>query len=264
MTELINIIIAAVKKAKYDHFKIIEVDYKKESHVGEMGIFVLNQTGERELADPGICSLDMDQMRILDDLIHNQNNLEKCNGLKITIQSPNEFTINYLWDDQLFQLNTLYVDGINKSSKSRFQPGKKKSTVDAPKNERFKLVNESNCQSLVLSYDLSHPQIISQFYSHLFAFFRVNPEIIYEGFMYGIIDTRSKETFCAGLSASGIGYFASDDTDSIKNSLNDFHDSIFATTNTLVDCSISYEHDFGITEIGCRNNEFIEIHDDQE
>lgn len=264
MTELINIIIVKVKQAKYDHFKIIEVDYKKESHVGAMGIYVLNKTGERELTDPATCSFDIDQMRILDDLIHNQNNLEKCNGLKIAIQSPNEFTINYLWDDELFQRNALYVDAINKSSKSQIQLSKKKSTVDVLKNEQFKLVNESSCQSLVLSYDLSHPQIISQFYSHLFAFFRVNPEIIYEGFMYGIIDTRSKETFCAGLSASGIGYFASEDTDSIKSSLNDFHNVIFAATNTLVDCSISYEHDFGITEIGYRNNQFIEIHDDEE
>ena len=258
MNEWLESIIAKVHKAHYDNFSIIEVEYKTESHMGGFGIYVTGSNGEKELADPSICSLDNGEIVFLKKQIEAQKLLEKCNSVNVLINGINDYQINFIWDEQLYQENVQYSMAIESNEKSQIKSTKSKDNTTTNKS-RFQLIKEVNCQRLILSYDLSQPKIISQVFSHLFSLFQENPEINFEGFMYSIIDTYNNEKFCAGLSSTGIGYYASEQNELIMNSLNDFHNLIFSSDNKLVECSIIYEHDFGKTEIGYRNGQLIEI-----
>lgn len=262
MNELLESIIAKVQKAHYNNYLTIEVEYKSESHIGGFGIYVTGINGDKELADPSICSLDYDETVILLKQIEAQKEIEKCNTVNLLINGINDYQINFGWDEQLYEENNQYSLAIEALEKSKIKSTKSKdnSTIN---NNRFQLIKEVNCQRLILSYDLSQPKIISQFFSHLFSLFQVKPEINYEGFMYNIMDTSNNEQFCAGLSSTGIGYYATEQNDLIMNSLNDFHNLIFSSNNKLVECSIFYEHDFGKTEIGYRNNQLFEVQMDE-
>lgn len=260
MNDFIKSIISKCDNAEYKNYSSIEVLYKAESHVGNSNIVICFDNGEQIDADPSICSLDFNEMKFLKNSFESQKQIDKCNSVKLIIKDLNDFNFEYFWDEELFEVNKGYVSLIEEEEKHQLKLNEIKEDKKRKKiKNRFELhSNYNNCSNLLLSYDLSHPNIISQFYSRLYALFQVNPEIIYEGFMYNILDKSNNENFCAGLCSSGIGYFAKENSDLLSNSLNDFHKLIFTSEINLVECSITFENDFGKTEIGYNNKQFIQ------
>lgn len=113
MNDFIKSIISKVNDAEYKNYSSIEVLYKAESHVGNSNIIIYFENGERINTDPSICSLELNEMKFLKNSFESQNQIDKCNSVKLFIKDINDYSLEYFWDEELFQLNNRYVTMIS-------------------------------------------------------------------------------------------------------------------------------------------------------
>ncbi|WP_107037540.1 hypothetical protein [Brumimicrobium mesophilum] len=123
-------------------------------------------------------------------------------------------------------------------------------------NSRFQITQfqKSNIRikSLVIKND-----VICEFYVRLYSFLGANPAIHFEGFTFQILDNKNDFSFEASLTGFGAGYFAEEDNPKTKRILNEFHEALYAKDLELKECSFTYEHDFGETNFGYQNGQFL-------
>ena len=121
MNDFLKSIISKVNDAKYQNYSSIEVLYKAESHVGNSNIIICFENGEQIIADPSICSLELNEMKFLKNSFESQNQTDKCNSVKLFIKDVNDYSLEYFWDEELFQLNTGYVSIMDEKEKHQLK-----------------------------------------------------------------------------------------------------------------------------------------------
>jgi hypothetical protein len=114
-------------------------------------------------------------------------------------------------------------------------------------------------QKRIRDISIIQPQIRSEFYVRLFSLLKTLPEITDEGYEFFIQDTVSGLKFSAGLTGFGPGYFATKETNEVKQLIERFHSSLFNSSLELNDCKIEFEHDFRKTILGYENGKLIEL-----
>ena len=124
--------------------------------------------------------------------------------------------------------------------------------------ERFKLNSKLEAGDRVKDINILLPKRRSEFYVRLYTLFNANPQVSYEGYEYFIIDTLTGVEFSAGLTGFGPGYFSSDHSVKVKDTIDYFHEILFKQSE-FKDCRLEMENDFGKTILGYENNGFIEI-----
>ncbi len=127
-----------------------------------------------------------------------------------------------------------------------------------------------NCYTSLTSADFEYLKrvshldfnVIAESYVRLYSLLNVDSPIIYEGFDFFIKDNEKDIKFSLALTASGLGYFAEEDSGLIQHAINEFHNYLFNEFNELKECEFTYEHDFGTTTIGYRDGQIFEIHNE--
>lgn len=257
-THLSSTLFSNVVKQLSAEIQLVRLTYCREEYAGHYSIYSIDKAGNEKNINPGDYDLTREDKEILDNYILSQNKLGiKINQLTLIINSGLTYTIDGSWDQKNHEINEFFR---NKDLETMNETNSKQKTVEINiEPNRFQPSGKFVYNQLVLSFDLSEPKITARLFVRLYSLLRIEPEVIYEGFLFSIKDNETGLHFGAGCCATGVGYFANDQNEKTIENIQLFNHYLFSDTIELKECSLSFEHDYGETKIGYSNDEMLEL-----
>lgn len=131
-----------------------------------------------------------------------------------------------------------------------------------PAAPRFVPTESFVAQEKIASLDISQGNSgIGQFLVRLYSLLETPPCIDYENIHYYLHDTELDVRLDAGLSQSGLAYWAEVSTETALLSAQALHEALFKPDLPLLDMELSYNHDFGTTTYGVEGGVYYQHED---
>ena len=217
--------------------------------------YSIDKDGKEEMFDPAQFDVNWEVLDKLKEIAFNSKE-DKWNKLRLDIFPNETFKIETEWDIKQAKANEAFKEAMNKLNNPKSEYGNftnKEFQLEAFK-ERFTENNESKTQlKRVVLLNILTPNIIGHLYSRLFTLFGNPREIMFEGFMYYLLDRKSQINFGIGLTQSGIGYFAEKKSKNLLEQLKEFDELLFSSNLKITDCQIEIKNDFGKMILGSIN-----------
>lgn len=175
----------------------------------------------------------------------------KCNTIVFEMFPNRTYAFEPNWDEEKHQIDIAYRERLLKSSRKPALIQTTGSIEELKKNYAVTSGTDHNL-TRVLMLDSSN-KMIGECYTRLFTLFGTTEFTAYEGFAYYIKDQTNELVLGVALTASGLGYYAVNDSEISINALNAFHSFLFSPELEFVDTELTLENDFGQLKIGCLN-----------
>jgi len=244
-----------------ESWKKITIEMLMGERVSSDGIFFHNENDIEEKIYSNQYRLPYelrDELRLLGL----SNNEEKWNKLNFVILADHTYTIQKEWDEAHFNQDVAFKEASQKSENIAAKFGNfTEKPIDLDKiKARYKTTPEVDIKmKRVASFGWFIENMLGEFYSRLFTLFGEPSYILVEGFGYIITDLENNLHFSVGLSQSGLGYYAEEETELILDQLQEFDNLLFSKHLKIQDCAIKVGNDFGNILLGAKDGVPYEI-----
>lgn len=116
----------------------------------------------------------------------------------------------------------------------------------------------------IKNVDIKLPKIRAEFFVRLYSVLGFKPEVSYGCYEFYIVDNVKGLEFSAGLTDFGPGYFAKENSEEMITAIEMFDQVVFNPNLKFQDCKMSYNHDFGTSNLSCENGVVVELDFDED
>ncbi|MFT5647036.1 MAG: hypothetical protein ACI976_001725 [Aureispira sp.] len=251
--ELIEIIRPKIEQHITKPWKKAILSYLNEEKFGGYGVTVSDSANQEYTLNPGEYSLNFEESNTLNQFILQKHQKKACNTLHITLYPDKTYHIKTTWDVKKHKVQLRYAKSEEEELKKILPANTTNTPLDMTRYTKTAISkSKEKVKRLPINED-----IFCAFYVRLYALLGDPKQIDFEGFYYSIYDKENDFYFSANLTGFGASYSAADDSKRSKKLIEEFHALLFSEQLVLKECSLEYEHDFGVTKYGFKEGQFI-------